>query len=148
MSFLSGGRLVGRLEHSIRHETSSWTGAATGSSVGAVGAATNSGAWGAATGSSIGAAVAAVNSGAWGAAGAATNSGLEELRLCGSSVGAVSCDRVWADCWQQTLELGQQLVLPQVQLVLRQILGLVGFLEPLLLLEILLQPVLEQFLLH
>ena len=50
---------------------------------------------------------------------------------------------------QQTLELvEQQLVLPQVQLVLRQILGLVGFLEPLLLLEILLQPVLEQFLLH
>ena len=50
---------------------------------------------------------------------------------------------------QQTLGLvEQQLVLPQVQLVLRQILGLVGFLEPLLLLEILLQPVLEQFLLH
>ena len=50
---------------------------------------------------------------------------------------------------QQTLELvALQPVLPQVQLVLRQILGLVGFLEPLLLLEILLQPVLEQFLLH
>ena len=50
---------------------------------------------------------------------------------------------------QQTLGLvEQQLVLPQVQLVLRQILGLVGFLEPLLLLEILLQPVLELFLLH
>ena len=50
---------------------------------------------------------------------------------------------------QQTLELEELLlVLQQGQLVLRQILGLVGFLEPLLLLEILLQPVLEQFLLH
>ena len=42
----------------------------------------------------------------------------------------------------------RRVVLQQGQLALRQILELVGFLEPLLLLEILLQPVLEQFLLH